>query len=166
MYFNYNTEQSHSLGARSSALRLKDPHLFALAFICSCRGRSRKHLSAPTAVIHPNRQRAPPEVNMATSSSAVLEADGGGSSLSSAEQAALDADLYTLKCETGFAVMGLHQGEAAGAFVRVFCTLVTVSVVSAWVTRRDCINQLLLFFSHWLRCELLWQVPNVCDRHR
>ncbi|CAM9225058.1 unnamed protein product [Ectocarpus sp. 8 AP-2014] len=87
---------------------------------------------------------------MATSSSAAaLEADDGSASLST-EQAADDTYAYTLKCETGFIVAGLQEGEAASAFVRVLCTLITVSVVSSWVTRRDCIYKLPLFFSHWL----------------
>lgn len=74
------------------------------------------------------------------------------SSSSGTAKAAAMADLFTLKCETGFVVAGLQDGEAECTPVRVFCTLVAMSVVSAWVSQQNSIKVLLLFFSHWLRC--------------
>lgn len=67
-----------------------------------------------------------------------------------AEQAALLAAAYTLTCQGGFPVVGMQAGEASGTAVRVVCTLVTVSITSAWF-RYGKVTRLLLFFSHWLR---------------
>ncbi|CAM9379811.1 unnamed protein product [Ectocarpus fasciculatus] len=85
----------------------------------------------------------------ATSTSSLAEGYGS-SSMSSAAQAALQADMFTLKCETGILVIGLQDGEALWTPVRILCTLVTVSVASAWMSRRKSIKKLLIFFSHWL----------------
>lgn len=76
------------------------------------------------------------------------------SSSSEAAQAALLADVFTIKCETGFVVAGIQNGEAECTPIRVFCTLVTISVVSGWFSRRQSIKKLLLFFSHWLRYDV------------
>ncbi|CAM9635855.1 unnamed protein product [Ectocarpus sp. 8 AP-2014] len=88
---------------------------------------------------------------MNSSSSSLAEAYGSNS-MSLAAQAALYADMFTLKCETdGILVIGLQDGEALMTPVRLFCSLVTVSVASAWFRRRKSIKKLLMFFSHWLR---------------
>lgn len=73
------------------------------------------------------------------------------SSFSQSAQDAQYADLFTLKCEAGFFVLGLREGEAVCTPVRVVATLVTMSVASAWFSGRKSIKKLLLFFSHWLR---------------
>ncbi|CAB1105637.1 unnamed protein product [Ectocarpus sp. CCAP 1310/34] len=90
---------------------------------------------------------------MDTSSTSPLlpEAHGYSSLSSSAAQAVLLAEMFTLKCETGILVVGLQDGEALWTPVRILCTLVTVSVASAWISRRKSIKKLLIFFSHWLR---------------
>ncbi|CAM9206720.1 unnamed protein product [Ectocarpus sp. 4 AP-2014] len=82
--------------------------------------------------------------------SAPAEAYGYSSLSTSAAQAALLAEMFTLKCETGILVVGLQDGEALWTPVRILCTLVTVSVASAWISRRKSIKKLLIFFSHWL----------------
>lgn len=73
-----------------------------------------------------------------------------GSSPSEAAQAAMYAELFSLKCDTGFIVVGIQDGEAACTPIRVISTLITVSVASAWFSRRKAIKKLLLFFGHWL----------------
>lgn len=78
---------------------------------------------------------------------------GYGSTYSSqAAQAALYAEMFSLKCDAGFFVVGLQEGEAVCTPIRVISTLITMSVASAWFSRRKSIKKLLLFFSHWLRC--------------
>ncbi|CAN0081639.1 unnamed protein product [Ectocarpus sp. 12 AP-2014] len=79
------------------------------------------------------------------------------SSSQAAEAAAPDAGMFALTCDTGFIFLGLQDAEPECTFVRVFCTLVTVSVVSAWFSRRKSIKMLLLFFSHWFS-GLLYQL--------
>ncbi|CAM9379659.1 unnamed protein product [Ectocarpus fasciculatus] len=75
---------------------------------------------------------------------------------SEAGQAALEeaddnVDALFRTCGTGLSVEDLQEGEAVCTPIRVLCTLVTVSVISAWFSRRKCIRRkLLLFFSHWL----------------
>lgn len=69
-------------------------------------------------------------------------------------QAALDAGMFTLRCDTGFLVAGLQPGEAAWTPNTVLCTLITMTVTSAWIGRRKSIKKLLIFFSHWLRCAV------------
>eukprot|EP00903_Cladosiphon_okamuranus_P012715 g11887.t1 len=73
-----------------------------------------------------------------------------GYSSSQAAQAALNAELFSLKCETGFMVVGLQDGEAVCTPIRVVSTLITMSVASAWFSRRKSIKKLLLFFCHWV----------------
>ena len=73
-----------------------------------------------------------------------------GYSSSQAAQAAMYAELFSLKCNTGFIVVGLQDGEAVCTPIRVASTLITISVASAWFSRRKSIKKLLLFFSHWL----------------
>lgn len=74
----------------------------------------------------------------------------GGYSSSQAAHAALYAELFSLKCDTGFVVVGLQDGEAVCTPIRVVSTLITISVASAWFSRRKAIKKLLLFFGHWL----------------
>ncbi|CAM9834239.1 unnamed protein product [Ectocarpus fasciculatus] len=62
----------------------------------------------------------------------------------------LEADMFTLRCDAGFAVAGLQPGEAAWTPNTVLCTLITMTVISAWIGRRKSIKKLLIFFSHWL----------------
>ncbi|CAN0049687.1 unnamed protein product [Ectocarpus sp. 13 AM-2016] len=69
---------------------------------------------------------------------------------SQAAQAALYAEMFSLKCNAGFFVVGLQEGEAVCTPIRVISTLITMSVASAWFSRRKSIKKLLLFFSHWL----------------
>lgn len=85
-----------------------------------------------------------------TSSSSMMSA-AYSSSPSEAAQAAMIADLHTLKCETGFLVAGLQDGEAECAPFRIAATLIAASVASAWFSQRKSIKMLLLFFWHWLR---------------
>eukprot|EP00752_Nemacystus_decipiens_P005588 g5057.t1 len=75
---------------------------------------------------------------------------GYGYSSSQAAQAAMYAELFSLKCDTGFVVVGLQDGEAVCTPIRVLSTLITISVASAWFSRRKAIKKLLLFFGHWL----------------
>lgn len=83
--------------------------------------------------------------------SSLSQGDGGyGYSSSQAAQAALYAEQFSLKCDAGFIVVGLQDGEAVATPVRVIATLVTISVASAWFSRRKSIKKLLLFFGHWL----------------
>lgn len=63
-----------------------------------------------------------------------------------------EVELPSLNCDAGFPIVGLLEGEAICTPIRVFCTLVTMSVASAWFSRRKSIKMLILFFSHWLRC--------------
>ncbi|CAM9489125.1 unnamed protein product [Ectocarpus sp. 12 AP-2014] len=74
-----------------------------------------------------------------------------------AAQAVIEADddsveaLFFRTCGTRLNVEDLQEGEAVCTPIRVLCTLVTASVISAWFSRRKCIRKkLLLFFSHWL----------------
>ncbi len=82
-------------------------------------------------------------------SASMMSGDGSTSS-EAAQQAAFLAELYTLDCRAGFIVVGLQDGEAVATPIRVICTLITISVGSAWISRRRSIKKLLLFFSHWL----------------
>lgn len=54
-----------------------------------------------------------------------------------------------LVCQSDFPVVGFVEGERATSVVRTVCTLITVSIISSWCSRRN-IGRLLLFFSHWL----------------
>lgn len=58
--------------------------------------------------------------------------------------------MFSIKCDTGFLVVGFQEGEAVCTPIRVVSTLITMSVASAWISRRMAIKKLLLFFSHWL----------------
>lgn len=71
-----------------------------------------------------------------------------------AAQAAALADMFTLKCQTDFLAVGLQYTEAEGTFIRLFCTLVTMSLTFMWFSNRKSIGNLLFFFSKWLRCVL------------
>lgn len=85
--------------------------------------------------------------------------EGYGYNSSEAAQAALlesddNVDMFYRTCGTRLIVEELQEGEAVCTPIRVLCTLVTVSVISAWFNRRVSIrNKLLLFFSHWLRWD-------------
>ncbi|CAN0277892.1 unnamed protein product, partial [Ectocarpus sp. 6 AP-2014] len=61
-----------------------------------------------------------------------------------------DVDVFTLKCETGFFVVGLQPWEAAWTSNAMLCTLITMTVTSAWISRRKSIKKLIIFFGHWL----------------
>ncbi|CAM9206947.1 unnamed protein product [Ectocarpus sp. 4 AP-2014] len=76
---------------------------------------------------------------------------------SEAARAVLEADddnvegLFFRTCGTRLNVENLQEGEAVCTPIRILCTLVTASVISAWFSRREFIRKkLLLFFSHWL----------------
>ena len=51
-------------------------------------------------------------------------------------------------CPSDFSVLGLQAGEDYSTPVRVAATLISVTVTSAWLSRRK-IKRLSLFFSHW-----------------
>lgn len=89
---------------------------------------------------------------MASSSQAgdMTSSSQAGVITSSYAQQALLASYYTLTCEGGFLVVGMQAGEASGTAIRTVCTLITVSITSAWFKYRK-VSRLLLFFSHWLR---------------
>ncbi|CAN0194386.1 unnamed protein product [Ectocarpus sp. 12 AP-2014] len=82
--------------------------------------------------------------------------EGYGYNSSEAAQATLEADddsvhVFFRTCGTLLNVEDLQEGEAVCTPIRVLCTLVTASVISAWFSRRRRIRKkLLLFFSHWL----------------
>ncbi|CAN0278088.1 unnamed protein product [Ectocarpus sp. 6 AP-2014] len=82
--------------------------------------------------------------------------EGYGYNSSEAAQGALEADddnvdAFFRTCGTRLNVGDLQEGEAVCTPIRVLCTLVTVSVISAWFSRRKLIRKkLLVFFSHWL----------------
>ncbi|CAN0507776.1 unnamed protein product, partial [Ectocarpus sp. 12 AP-2014] len=75
------------------------------------------------------------------SPSSLAELMASSPSPSPAEQAAL-TDMFTLRCDTGFVVSGLQPGEAAWTPNTVLCTLITMSVTSAWIGRRKSIKKL------------------------
>lgn len=61
---------------------------------------------------------------------------------------------YELTCTTELPVTGEKTGEAFATMWRIILMLVTVSVVSSWCNG-DKVKRLMLFFAHWLRCDIL-----------
>lgn len=77
------------------------------------------------------------------------------SDASSSGSAAVVLPPMELVCPSDFLVIGFQEGEKPTSVLRTVCTLITVSIISSWCSRRN-IARLLLFFSHWLRC-VRWQ---------
>lgn len=68
---------------------------------------------------------------------------------------------FTLSCDSDFLVLGMQEGEALATPVRIFTTLIALSITSSWFSW-DKIARLRLFFAHWLRCAAVFAQLSVC----
>lgn len=72
----------------------------------------------------------------------------GGAAAATGEMAEASV-VYEKACIAGFLAVGLQPWERVQSVFRIVCTLITVSIVSAWVSRKG-IGRLILLFLHWV----------------